>query len=58
MTSATWVRAPVASLMPMMVGSSADRATSSGSMLRPVRPGTLYMMMGRLEASDMALWCS
>ncbi|CFP68754.1 Uncharacterised protein [Bordetella pertussis] len=45
---------PVASLMPMMPGTSARRSTVSLDMSATVRPGTLYSTVGRSTASATA----
>ncbi len=38
-----------------MLGSVAIRASVAGSTLHPVRPGTLYTMIGSAELSAIAL---
>ena len=40
-TSHIWLMLPDASLTPTMFGMAARRASVAGSMLQPVRPGTL-----------------
>ena len=46
---------PDASLTPMMFGIAASRLSVFTSMLQPVRPGTLYRMIGSEVLSAMAL---
>ena len=45
--STAWATFPEASLTPMMLGISANRASVLGSTLEPVRPGTLYTRIGK-----------
>ena len=51
---AIWAMEPEASLMPTTLGIVASRVSSSGVMLRPVREGTLYRMIGLSVALAMA----
>ncbi len=48
---------PDASFTPTMFGTAASRAMVSGSMLTPVRPGTLYRTIGSGVLAAMARKC-
>ena len=48
-----WDKSPDASLTPTMLSTDASRSSVAGSTLHPVRPGTLYTMIGRSTASAM-----
>ncbi len=54
-TSQICVMLPEASLTPATWGIVARRTSVAGSTLQPVRPGTLYTMIGRDVASAIAL---
>ena len=48
---------PLASLMPLMLGSFASSAMQSSDRLQPVREGTLYRRIGRFTCSaTVAKW--
>ena len=53
--SVIWRRLPEASFTAQRFGCFASSATVSASRFTPVRPGTLYMMIGMSTASATAL---
>ena len=55
--SATCAMSGEVSLMPMMFGCSASRATAGGSRLTPVNGAALYRMTGTGDASATAVKC-
>ncbi len=54
-TCAIWLMLPEASFTPTMYSISASRFSVAGSTFTPVRPCTLYTMIGSGTADAMAL---